>query len=82
MTDYERKRIDMELKNFTSRHFEKPSDCRNPDQIRLYVGELASKIEAIEKACNYAPAWAYTMLAQYNEKQNSLLFAEFRNSYR
>ena len=82
MTEYERKKIDMELKVFASKHLEKPADCRNIDQIRLYVGELASKIRDLEVACNYAPDWAYAMLAQYNAKQNTFLFAEFRNSYR
>jgi hypothetical protein len=82
MTDYERKKIEMELKVFASKHLERPSECKNPDQIRFYVKALAKKIETLEQTCNYAPDWAYTMLAQYNAKQNSFLFVEFKNSYR
>ncbi len=82
MGDHERKKIDIELKVFTLKHFERPSECRNLDQIRFYVRELARKIEEIEKECNYAPDWAYAMLAQYNARQNSFLLAEFRNMYR
>ena len=82
MTDYERKKVEMDLRAFISKHLEKPSECRNLDQIRFYVKELSGKIKALEQTCNYAPDWAYTMLAQYNAKQNSFLFSEFQNSYR
>jgi hypothetical protein len=82
MTEYERKKIEFELKAFTSKHLQKPSECKNPDQIRFYLNELAERIEALERTCNYAPDWGYVMLALSNAKQNSLLFAEFKNSYR
>ncbi len=82
MSEYERKKAEMELRAFASRNFEKPSDCRNLDQIRYYVSELASKIQEMESKCNYAPEWAYSMLAQYNAAQNSMLLVDFRNSYR
>jgi hypothetical protein len=82
MTDYERKKIEMELKVFASKHLEKPSEYRNPDQVRFYVKAMAKEIETLKKKCNYAPPWAYTMPAQCNAMQNSLLFAEFTNSYR
>ena len=81
MTDYERKKIEMELKLFTSRNFEKPSDCRNLDQIRYYVRELCQKISEMESRFNYVPNWAYALLAQYNAKQNVLIHVEFRNTY-
>jgi hypothetical protein len=81
MTDIERKEIELDLKAFTSRNFVKPSDCRNLEQIRFYVKELCQKIEELEGRFNYAPQWAYTLLAQYNSQQNSLIHAEFTNSY-
>jgi hypothetical protein len=81
MTEYERKKIEMELKNFTSRNFERPSACRNQEQIRFYVRELCMKIDELEGKFNYAPQWAYTLLAQYNAQQNSLIQLEFRNTY-
>lgn len=82
MEELERRKIHLELKMFTFRNFEKPSACKNPEQIRFYVSALAMKIEALEKQFNYAPDWAYRLLAQYNDLQNRQVLVEFRNSYR
>jgi len=81
MSDYERKTIEENLKNFTSRNFEKPSTCRNLDQIRFYVRELCMKIEDLENRFDYVPGWAYALLAQYNERQNTLIYIDFKKSY-
>jgi hypothetical protein len=81
MTDFERKKIEMELKVFTSRNFEKPSNCKNPEQIRFYVRELCDKIQELEHRFNYVPNWAYALLAQYNTVQNTMINVEFRSSY-
>jgi hypothetical protein len=81
MSDFEKKKLETELKNFTSRNFERPSDCRNLDQIRFYVRELCSKIEEYEKRFNYVPAWAYSLLTQYNAVQNSLIRIDFKTAY-
>ena len=81
MTDHERKIIETELKNFTARNFEKPTACRNLEQIRFYVRELCLKIDELEGNFNYVPQWAYALLAQYNAQQNSIIQLEFRNSY-
>jgi len=81
MNDYERKKLELELKNFTSRNFERPSNCRNLDQIRFYVRELCNKIEEYENRFNYVPASAYTLLAQYNSAQNQMLLVDFRTTY-
>jgi hypothetical protein len=81
MSGFERKKIEMELKAFTSRNFEKPGDCRNLDQIRFYVSELAQKIEEMEKRFSYVPEWAYALLAQYNSAQNRFINADFQKSY-
>lgn len=81
MTDYERKRIETDLRMFTARNFMKPSECRNLEQIRFYVRELCLKIEDLEGRFNYVPAFAYTLLAQYNSVQNGIINAEFRATY-
>jgi hypothetical protein len=81
MSEYERKKVEMELKMFTSLNFVKPSECKNLDQIRFYVRELCLKIEELEKRFEYVPTWAYALLAQYNATQNKMLYTEFRNSY-
>ncbi len=81
MSDYEKKRLETELRNFTSRNFERPTDCRNLDQIRYYVKELCNKIEEYEVRFNYVPQWAYSLLAQYNLVQNRMLHMEFVASY-
>lgn len=79
---FERKRIDSELQQFTTRNFEKPSDCKDLEQIRFYVRELCSKIEELENRFEYVPTSAYTLLAQYNSKQNSIISKDFSNSYK
>ena len=81
MSDFEKKRLEAEFKKFTSRNFETPSNCRNIDQIRFYVKELCDKIEEYEKRFSYVPNWAYTLLAQYNQAQNKLLYVDFQKAY-
>ena len=81
MNNFEMKKVEMELKNFTARNFEKPSNCRNAAQIRFYISELCSKIEEYEKKFNYVPEWAYTLLNQYTIVQNSLVHLEFVKCY-
>lgn len=81
MTDYERNKLEMDLRSFTSRNFEKPSECRNLEQIRFYVQELCSKIEEYQSRFNYVPNWAYGLLAQYNAKQNHMISLDFKNTY-
>lgn len=81
MSDFEKKKLEMELKKFTAQNFERPMDCRNLDQIRYYVSELCLKIEEYERKFNYVPTWAYALLAQYNMAHNSLLYRDFRKAY-
>ncbi|MBS1682953.1 MAG: hypothetical protein JST48_14670 [Bacteroidetes bacterium] len=71
----------MDLLNFTKRNFERPSDCRNIDQIRFYISELCSKIEEFERNHNCAPDWAYALLAQYNNRHNQILSVRFAKFY-
>ena len=81
MTPYKRKKLEVELRSFTSRNFEKPSECKNLDQIRFYVQELCSKIEEYQKRFSYVPSWAYGLLAQYNALQNSMIEKELKSNY-
>ena len=81
MTAYERQKLEADLRQFTSRNFEKPSECKNLDQIRFYVQELCTKIEEYQSRFNYVPNWAYGLLAQYNAKQNHLMQIDFTNTY-
>ena len=81
MTDYERKKLEVELKAFTSRNFQKPSECKNLDQIRFYVQELCLKIEEYQNRFSYVPSWAYGLLAQYNALQNSMIEKELKSNY-
>jgi hypothetical protein len=71
-SEKERQKIEEELKDFTSRNFESPGNCRNPEQINFYVNELRSKIVDYEARFNYVPEWVYTMLAQYDVTQKHL----------
>jgi len=81
MNEFERRKIEAEFKIFTLKNFERPSDCRNLEQIRFYVRELCQKIEELEGRFNYVPNWAYALLAQYNARQNGMLHTEFVNTY-
>jgi hypothetical protein len=81
MTEFSKKKIEMELNAFISKNFEKPSDCRNLDQIRFYIHELCSKIEAYKKDFDYVPAFAYTLLTQYNAQQNKIIHKSFVNTH-
>ena len=81
MTEYERKKLEIELRSFTSRNFEKPSECKNLDQIRFYVHELCMKIEEYQSRFSYVPSWAYGLLAQYNAMQNSMIEKELKSNY-
>ncbi len=81
MNTYEIKKSEIDLLNFTKMNFERPSDCRNIDQIRFYVRELCLKIEDHERKFNDVPAWAYTLLVQYNNVHNQLVYVEFAKSY-
>ena len=82
MTEYQRKKLEMELKNFTLRNFEKPSACKNCIQIRFYVEELCNKIQEYKSRFNYVPDWAYGLLAQYNARQNDMINTEYKYTYR
>lgn len=80
MSPFERKKLDLDFARFASRHFEKPRNCRNLDQIRFYVNELSGKIKELKQNFNYVPDEAYELLTKYNELQNSIIYAEFRNA--
>lgn len=81
MSEFEKKHLELDLKNFTAKNFTRPSECRNLDQIRFYIHELCVKIEEYKRRFNYVPATAYSLLSQYNSKQNSLLYRDFIRNY-
>ncbi len=76
-----KKSVESDLRNFAERNFEAPGRCRNIDQIRFYISELCAKIKEYEQRFNDVPAWAYTLLAQYNTAQNRLVYMHFRDTY-
>ena len=73
MSEIERKILERDLKRFTELNFERPSACRNLEQIRFYIQELCIKIETFEKRYNYVPSWLYSLLSQYNACQNRII---------
>lgn len=81
MTNFEKTKLDVALREFTQRNFEKPNKCKDLDQIRYYVRELCVKIDEYETKYQYVPEWAYVLLTQYNTIQNSLLYKDFRLMY-
>ena len=81
MSRFEKKQVEKELKRFTKRHFEKPSKCKNIDQVRFYVRELSEKIRDLKKKFNYVPDYAYALLTQYNSVQNGMIYTNFKKNY-
>jgi hypothetical protein len=81
MSEFEKRHLELELRNFTTRNFVGPAECRNLDQIRYYIRELCAKIEDYKKRFNYVPNTAYSLLSQYNSKQNSLLYRDFTRNF-
>jgi hypothetical protein len=81
MSEFEKRSIEQELKRFASRNFVRPSNCRNLEQIRFYIRELCIMIEEYKERFNYVPTTAYSLLSEYNSKQNSMLYREFLSNY-
>lgn len=81
MSEFEKRRLTREFELFASKNFEKPRNCKNLDQIRFYIDEVSQKVNEFKERFNYVPDSAYSLLAQYNSIQNSILFNEFKNTY-
>ena len=81
MSKYEKKVLELEFEKFTRMNFEKPTKCKSLVQIRYYIKELTEKIDELKQACNYVPNKAYTLLNQYNNRQNSMIFTNFQEAY-
>jgi hypothetical protein len=81
MTTAAKKKIESDVKSFASRNFVRPAECKNLEQIRFYVKELCLLIEDLETKFDYVPMDAYTLLAQYNTRQNDIINTDFRDSY-
>jgi len=71
--------LEKQIKTFADRHFEKPSDCRNQEQIRFYINELCDKIREFEARFQYVPQNAYSLLNQYNTAHNSFVAKVFQS---
>ena len=76
-----KKKLDREFELFSTRNFERPRKCKNPEQIRFYLQELSSMIDSFRDKSGYVPEAAYELLAQYNQEHNKWVYAEFKNSY-
>ena len=81
MSEFDKKHLELELKSFTARNFVVPSECSNLDQIRFYIQELCDKIAEYKKRFDYVPNVAYSLLSEYNSKQNSMLYRDFIRHY-
>jgi len=62
MNSFDPHEIELHLRIFTMRNFERPMDCRDLEQVRFYVRELCLKIEELESKFSYVPQWAYTLI--------------------
>lgn len=80
MSKYEKKVLEIEFQKFTRMNFESPAKCKSLVQIRYYIKELSGKIEETKSKFNYVPALAYTLLSQYNTRQNALIFSNYQEA--
>jgi len=81
MSTREKKQVDKEFTNFFKRHFVNPKNCNNLEQIRFYVREIGLVIEDFKRRFNYVPSNAYTILSEFNQIQNKMIFTNFKNTY-
>lgn len=81
MTTATKRKIETDVRTFATKNFVRPAECRNLEQIRFYVKELCLLIEELETKFDYVPNNAYTLLAQYNMKQNDMISTDFRENY-
>ena len=81
MSEFEKRHLETERRRFPASNFARPSACRNLDQIRHYIQELCVRIEDYQRRFDYVPSTAYTLLSEYNSRQNSLLYRDFIRNY-
>ena len=81
MTKFEKKKRAFEFNKFVKMHFEKPSNCKDAQQVGYYIQELSAKIEELKDAWGYVPDEAYRLLHQYSQLHRKLTYADFINSY-
>lgn len=81
MNTGDREKLEKDLKSFTTKNFVRPAECTDLEQVRFYVRELCLKIEELERKFDYVPSSAYTLLAQYNSRQNAIITVDFRETY-
>lgn len=80
MTPFQKRLIEAEFRQFTGRHFVKPKDCKNHQQVSYYIHELCIRIEELRQN-EYVPDFAYQLLAEYQARQNGMVLKEFIASY-
>ncbi len=81
MSTYEKKKIDNDFRKFTSLNFETPNKCKSLRQLQYYVKELTQKIKELKGRFNYVPDKAFTLLTEYNQMLNSLIFKNYQEVY-
>ena len=65
--------LEIEFLTFTSRHFEKPEECRNVGQVQFYIKELYIKIGEFNGAHHFIPKAALMLLGEYKTVRKKLI---------
>lgn len=73
--------IEKRFKRFSEKEIRKPERCVNLNEIRFYIDGLAKMIKGLEQRHNYVPDLAYELLNRYNQRQNRLMFQDYKNGY-
>lgn len=75
------KQIDRAFKKLARRKFPSPHSCTELEQTRKKIFELAKVIQHFEKKFEYIPETALLLFYKYNEKQESILFDNYKEQY-
>jgi hypothetical protein len=76
------KRLDKEFRKLTKDKFVSPNECTQLNQTRAYIFELNKIIKHFEKKFDYIPPSAQLLFNEYNMRQESMLFDDYKKEYK
>lgn len=76
------KKLDKEFRKLTKDKFVSPDECTQLNQTRAYIFELNKIIRHFEKKFKYIPPSAQLLFNEYNMKQESILFDDYKKEYK
>ena len=75
------KQAEKEFKRFARRNLISPRKCRRIEQTQYYINELHNVIKDFKKRFNYVPESAQLMFNEYQNIQDRMVYANFKQLY-